>query len=253
MTTLNLMSVEKFDNAGGLNIGVGEGNKLYTLRSDYHDFVRSSEGPVKVRRSHHLRNLGKDWNEVVERLPGILAGLSLSNEVYVPGYVSGVLDPNRPPVPVVIPDTFPNGKYVGLTIEEVKARDLDYALWYATRMWVSVSNKVVYGFVAKVQEAVASELDAIKAQEADEEKKRLEEKAERAVVFGPLADVLKRSWAYGYWKEDIDSFGNGETPSRYLIGRWEEAYGKVFGRANSKKYKAAVETFLAALAPYRDE
>jgi hypothetical protein len=253
MSEINTIDVGTFDEKGGVNIGVGALQRLYTLRNDFFDWVQTAEGPIKVRRSHHYRNLGKDWDEVVTRLPEILKALHLPMAVYVPGYVSGRLDPNNPPVPVVIPENFPLGKYRGKSIEEVKALDPGYAVWFATQMWVSARDKATFGFKQKVADAMAPEIAAMQAQKEEAQATYAAKKAERAKVFAPYAEALKKSWAYGYWKSEIDAFGEGEIPRDRVQDRWAEAYAKGFGRANSKKFKAAYNEFHDALAPFNEE
>jgi hypothetical protein len=243
------IDVGAFEGSGGLNIGVGAKHCLYTLRSDHFDRVATAEGPVRVRRSHHLRNLGKDWAEVASRLPDILAGMGLSPRVYAPGYVGGRLDPNAPPAPVVVPDTFPFGKYAGRTIESVRAGDLDYLIWVATRFEVSPRNAALYGFVAAVADAVADEVAARRAADAAAAAARVQLAGERAARYAPYLDALKASWAYGYWPKEIDALARGEEPGERLAWRWADAYAKGLGRANSRAYKAAHTEFLGAFAP----
>jgi hypothetical protein len=137
---MELIDDKEFEKSGGLTIGIGAKNCLYTLRSEYNEQAAFHQGDGQspdirmLRRSHHCRNLGKDWSEVAQNLPIVLeeAGYGKDAKVFVPGHCNGVLDPNKAPDPTFIPtEIIPFGRHQNRTIGEVMEENADYLYGFA--------------------------------------------------------------------------------------------------------------------------
>lgn len=208
-----MLSYPEFEKNGGYTIGIGAGVKLFTLRTEFWDTIGVPEGPYgqktskKIRRSYHVRNLGKNWPEVVEKLPKVLNGAG----IFIPGYAQGTLDPNMPPDHTV-PKSFAFGKYKGMTIEQVAEVDLGYLLWVATEFKVNPKSKPkLYRFIQRIREVLGDDLDAFiakKTKEAEEqEKKRKQSEANAKLLLNDVLKVLKYAAAryHEYKGEDTSS------------------------------------------------
>jgi len=241
------MSASEFEDKGGLNVSTGQGGKLYTLRSDQWDTIGVYDGPYgqktsrPIRRSYHLRNLGKDWDEVREKLFQVMKQYP-GQKIFLPGF-SGKLLPNNAPVSVVVPDKFWFGKYSGMTIDAVGKEDLKYLLWVGTEF--KSGNKKMAGFVQKIREKFSTDIDKfVKAQEK-EQKEEEKAQAKRTARYSELISVLKSKVTYssGFVDSIINDLERGFAP----VGRGgrilQDIYAKSFGRRNSKAYKKAVEDF----------
>lgn len=248
-----LMSDSDFDRDGGLTIGIGAKNCLYTLRSEWNEQFRISAGdglPCEVgtrRRSVHLRNLGKDWAEVVERLPTILAesGYSGGVRIFVPGHCDGKLDPNKSPDAKFIPtEVIPFGQYVGRTISEIMEKDSRYLLWLAEGYHPN-EERARGRWMAYLRDVLSDEL-AQRAEVRRLEKAALErQKVANQTRFKELADIVKAS--PGPFCESMATKlekgepleGIGDHAIRILADIWSKAHG----RRGSKAYNAAWEEF----------
>lgn len=253
---IEMMSPEEFERNGGYNVGIGEQSKLYTLRSDSNEqgaFYVGDNQPPEIRhfrRSYYYQNLGKDWNEVVNRLPEILKKRGYnSNEtvkIYVPGFVSGKLDPNNPPTDYVPSDKMEFGKYVGSSIDELKKtkEGLDYLLYLATNYKPNLqTNRKRYFFMQNLQDKIKPELDTYIKEKGEKEKQKSDEKSIKIKRWEPLINYLK-SQTYSQFAQNIaDDMSKGFPP----IGRGgsivQDMWSKQFGRRNSKDYDKAYEEF----------
>jgi hypothetical protein len=265
MATIRLLTADEFEQDGGYNVRTGELNRLYTLRHDQDEqyAVYTDGGSLGenmdvrvVRRSYHLRNLGKDWADVVNRLPAIMAevcGPKDEYQIFVPGWVGGVLDPNNPPTPYVVSDVIPFGQYEGCTIDEIRAKEkgLDYLLWIATGMHIPDSNRMKKAFVDHLKVVLEPELTAFyksverQREQAEAEKAiRLAENAKRAARQAEVAEALRGTWYNKYYTSDVDAVEQGEDYTSFrFIAKMREAYAKAFGRDGSWSYAYHFERF----------
>jgi len=247
--SVKIMSAQEFESKGGLSISTGLGGKLYTLRSDQWDTIGVYDGAygqktsMPIRRSYHIRNLGKDWDEVKEKLPQVLKSIGMAGQkVYLSGF-SGKLLPNSAPVPVVIPNKFWFGKYSGKSIDEVGKEDIKYLIWVATNF--KSNNKKMMGFIQKIREMFSTDIDKyVKAQEK-EQKEEAKAQAKRTARYSELISVLKSKITYssGFIDSIINDLERGFTPVGKGGKILQDIYAKTFGRSNSKAYKKAYDDF----------
>lgn len=272
------MSPTEFESKGGYTIGVGAGTKLYTLRSEvwdtigvmnYYTGVKHSQ---KVRRSYHHQNLGKRWDEVVEKLPKILNG----SKVFVPGYVGGTLDPNNPP-DFTIPTKFTFGKYNGMSIEDVAEKDLNYLLWVGSEFRVNPKKRKMYLFVQKIREFLGDDLDKyMDAKKKEQEDKARAEAKTASKVKANMADVQAVLFAavksyHEYqgddtsrpeWRETLDKGLHGDfmssiyydlTKGKIPKGRGLSILRDIFAKnhdMNGKRYRAGSKNFKIGLEKF---
>lgn len=259
---MNLVSDAQFDVDGGLTIGVGAKNCLYTLRTEHWDTValKSEHGVVdtrRVRRSYHLRNLGKDWAEVAQRLPSILmeAGYAADVSLYVPGYCDGRLDPNKAPDARFVPtEVIPFGKYENHTISEVLASDPDY-LFYLAETYHPNEERTRGRWMAFLRDTIAPQLKERAATREAEALVRESRKAASRATLAPLAAVLR-----AHSKHESDFCASmakhleAGDPLDELPPRAQSIVSDIWcrnngGRRNSKAYAAAEEEFQRRFVP----
>jgi len=253
---IELMSPEEFERSGGYNVGIGAQGKLYTLRSDENQqgAFYSGEGmPPEIRHwrsSQYHHNLGKDWNEVVERLPEIFKRKGYGSDkivkLYVPGFANGKLDPNNPPVTYVPSDKMEFGKYVGRKIEDLKKDPdgLKYLLYLATSYEPSPkTNRQRYAFMQHLKDFIQPELDDYIKRKGEEKKKQNDEAQIRIERYKPLADFLKSMTNSGFAQSIAQSLEVGNEPRGRAVDIVQDIWAKSYGRRNSKPYNDAHEDF----------
>ncbi len=253
---MNLLNASEFDQSGGYTIGIGAKNCLYTLRTEHWDTIGVLNGDgtkssVPVRRSYHVRNLGKDWAEVAERLPDILREVSSMEDssVYVPGHCEGRLDPNKPPDPKFIPtETIPFGDYQGSTISEVLEKKPDYLFWLAENYHAS-EERPRGRWLAFLRSELAPQLEQRASARRVEMERKQQEQAERKVRCAPLTQVLQGQsrhegdFCFNMAKHFDAGLSVDELPdnaARIVREIWGKATG---GRRGSKAYDGAVNAF----------
>jgi hypothetical protein len=261
---MDLIDDPAFRKDGGLTVGIGAKNCLYTLRSEWNDTIGVMEGDQKVsrpiRRSCHIRNLGADWSEVALRLPDILqeAGYGPNAQIHVPGHCDGKLDPRNPPDPKFIPtETIPFGKYGDHTISEVMQKDPDY-LYYLAENYSPSAERERGRWMAFLRDAIAPQLEERRKEREAKAALAAEKAAENKARNEPLAVILSAqsrqpSDFCGSMAEQLrkgDSLD--EMPPRAL-SIIQDIYAKGHGRRGSKGYTEAQEqftrTFLHPSAP----
>jgi hypothetical protein len=248
-----VIDAKAFEKDGGLTIGIGAQEKLFTLRSEWWDTRSEFDGvkhhSVPIRRSSHIRNLGKDWAEVAERLPSILqeAGVP-GSALYVPGSAEGTLSPNMPPSAKYMPtNEVPFGKYQGQDIEAVFAKDPDYVFYLAENY--QPNDELPRGrWMAFLRDKYAEPLAVrAEAKKAERDAKEAVRAADR-VRLAPLAAIIRgASRQDGDFcdsiAKDLESGAALEEMSPRAASIIEEIYAKRSGRRGSKKYNSAVEEF----------
>ena len=198
---MKLLDGKTFEEQGGLTIGIGAKHCLYTLRSEYWDTIGVSSGDgrekvsMPIRRSCHIRNLGKDWGEVAHALPGILKeqgyGEGDNAAIYVPGHCDGRLDPNKAPDPTFIPtEEIPFGKYEGSTISDIKEKDPKY-LYYLAENYAPNEERARGRWMAFLRDTLAPDLKVRADGRAAEKAKRMAEAEVNEARCAPLAQLLR--------------------------------------------------------------
>ncbi len=257
---MKLVDATTFERDGGLTIGIGAKNCLYTLRNEWNEQRQAQVGDgmpasvYSVRCSSHLQNLGKDWAEVAARLPEVLRerGHSEDAGIYVPGHCDGKLDPNKSPDPKYIPNENspdPFRKHPGLTVADLRANDPEY-LFFLLEGYNPREETQHGRWLAMARDVLKDELagrTAVKEAARVEQAKQVENDKAR---LGPLAEFLaKRSTRPGDFASSIaEDLRRGvaleDMPER-AVSITREMWAKSFGspRRSSDKYETAAEDF----------
>ncbi len=243
------LTAEEFDKNGGYTIGVGAKEKLYTLRHEYNEnyYTKNERGEVAdvrvIRRSYFIRNLGKDWEDVVRKLPSVMQEVApgIEAKVYLPGY-SGKLDPNMKPH-FYEDNEFWFGKHQGKSLEDVKKENPQYLIWLAEEFSTNDSRK--QAFLTKIKEMMQSELDQRAKERAEAKAREEEKKVVSAGRLKELADVI--SLYQGQFASSLAGDLRVGRPLEEMSGKvvdiLRDMYSKNFGRRGSKAYNKAFDEF----------